>query len=137
MPRKIQAKGEGKSEGVVHYEYNGGHVQVAETAPGQSPMYFDYVGGTLNAMEQGGKKTSLLYGVNRVGEVSADGVRHFTLTDQSGSVLSEVLVNPTTHKVSLSGEYAYTPYGVQSTLTVPSNNQQKKNPTPKLKQTYP
>ena len=41
-----QEEGEGKSEGVVHYEYNGGHVQVAETAPGQSPMYFDYVGGT-------------------------------------------------------------------------------------------
>ena len=60
MPRKIlecEGKGEGKSEGVVHYEYNGGHVQVAETAPGQSPMYFDYVGGTLNAMEQDGKKT--------------------------------------------------------------------------------
>ena len=42
-------------------------------------LYFDYVGGTLNAMEQGGKKTVLLYGVNRVGEVSADGIRHFTL----------------------------------------------------------
>ena len=27
-----EGKGEGKSEGVVHYEYNGGHVQVAETA---------------------------------------------------------------------------------------------------------
>ena len=50
-------EGEGKSEGVVHYEYDGGHVQVAETAPGQSPLYFDYVGSTLNAMEQGGKKT--------------------------------------------------------------------------------
>ena len=75
------------------------------------------------------KKPTLLYGVNRVGEVSADGIKDtLPYTDQSGSVLSEVLVNPTTHKVSMSGEYAYTPYGVQSTLTVPSNKHTKEKP---------
>ena len=48
-----------------------------------------------------------------------DGVRHLRDPNyagdllKSGSVLSDVLVNPTTHKVSLSRELHYTPNGMQ------------------------
>ncbi len=99
-------------QGTVSYLYNGAHVQVKESAPGQAPLYFEYGAAGLSALEQGGKTTTVLYGAGRIGEITPDGTTHYTITDQSGSVLSEAMVG-STGKVSLGGSRLYTPYGIE------------------------
>ncbi len=99
-------------QGTVRYLYNGAHVQVKESAPGQAPLYFEYGAAGLSALEQGGKTTTVLYGAGRIGEITPDGTTHYTITDQSGSVLSEAMVD-SAGKVSLGDSRLYTPYGIE------------------------
>ncbi len=99
-------------QGTVRYLYNGAHVQVKESAPGQAPLYFEYGAAGLSVLEQGGKTTTVLYGAGRIGEITPDGTTHYTITDQSGSVLSEAMVD-SAGKVSLGGSRLYTPYGIE------------------------
>ena len=99
-------------QGTVHYLYNGAHVQVRESAPSQAPLYFEYGALGLSALQQGGKTTTVLYAAGRIGEIMPDGTTHYAITDQSGSVLSEVLVD-SAGKVSLGYAHLYTPYGIE------------------------
>ena len=99
-------------QGTVHYLYNGAHVQVRESAPSQAPLYFEYGASGLSALQQGGKTTTVLYAAGRIGEIMPDGTTHYAITDQSGSVLSEVLVD-SAGKVSLGHSHLYTPYGIE------------------------
>ena len=102
--------------GTVVYHYNGANVQVSETAPKQAPLYFEYGVGGLSALQQGGKTTTVLYGAGRIGEITPDGQQHYTVTDQSGSVLNEALV-ASNGNVTVSPDHTYTPYGIEGSET--------------------
>ena len=107
--------------GIVHYQYNGANVQVSETAPGQAPMYFEYGMGGLSALKQNGNTTTLLYAGGRVGEITPDGSQHYTVTDQSESVLNEAVLS-NDGKVTVTPDHTYTPYGIEGDTSSKNSN---------------
>ena len=107
--------------GIVHYQYNGANVQVSELAPGQEPIYFEYGMGGLSAIQQNNKVTTLLYAGGRIGEITPDGNQHYTVTDQSGSVLNEAVLS-NDGKVTVTPDHTYTPYGIEGDTSSKNSN---------------
>jgi len=115
----------GENTPLVTYLYNGDNIQIGTQSKDQDPTYFIYGQGKLTNTGQGNNTTSYLYGgKQRLAKVENQNTTYY-LTDQGQSVIHLVQTRQD-NQPKVIASYAYSPYGIETTLSQASKNQTTK-----------
>ena len=100
----------------ITYIYNGDNVQIGQVPAGKSATYYVYGQGQLLNSEQDSHFTRYIYGAKRLAQVDKDTLTYY-LTDQAQSVVN--MVGSKNGQPQVLAAYAYSPYGIESSLIQP------------------
>ena len=102
-------------QGITRYLYDGQGIQVGEHTPNNTTTYFLYGQQNLLTTKTNGHTTSFLYGLTRFGSDTGQTLRYY-LIDQKQSVIGSVASS--SESTPLITQYAYSPYGVETTRSI-------------------
>lgn len=100
--------------GITRYLYDSQGIQAGEHSSNNTTTYFLYGQQNLLTTKKSGHTTSFLYGLTRFGNDTDKTLRYY-LIDQKQSVIGTV--TSSSESTPLITEYAYSPYGIETTLT--------------------